>query len=51
MEEKVSIEAARAQYGVVIDPITKNVDVPATDALRRRLGSHRSHRCTGRMAG
>ena len=33
-EEKVSIEAARTQYAVVIDPATLTVDLEATRRLR-----------------
>jgi N-methylhydantoinase B len=33
-DEKVSLEAARSEYGVVLDPITFQVDVDATAALR-----------------
>jgi N-methylhydantoinase B len=36
--EKVSVEAAREQYGVVVDPVTFEVDEQATEALRRRKG-------------
>jgi N-methylhydantoinase B len=36
-DEKVSVEAARAEYGVVIDPITFAVDAEATAALRASL--------------
>jgi N-methylhydantoinase B len=36
IEGKVSIPAARAEYGVVIDPARLVVDPPATAALRRR---------------
>jgi N-methylhydantoinase B len=34
-EEKLSIEHARAEYGVAIDPVTMAIDTAATDALRR----------------
>ena len=33
----VSIEAAREQYGVVIDPVSMKADAAATDALRARM--------------
>jgi len=33
----VSVEAARDQYGVVIDPVSMKVDAAATDALRARM--------------
>jgi N-methylhydantoinase B len=36
-DEKVSFEAARSEYGVVLDPKTFQVDASATDALRARL--------------
>jgi N-methylhydantoinase B len=32
----VSVEAARKDYGVVIDPLTLALDMPATEALRAR---------------
>jgi N-methylhydantoinase B len=41
-DEKVSIEHARTEYGVVIDPVTAQVDLPATDALRIEMRSRRS---------
>ena len=36
-DEKVSLEAARTEYGVVLDPVTFAVDAEATAALRARL--------------
>ena len=36
-EGYVSLESARDDYGVVIDPSTMKVDVPATDELRSSL--------------
>jgi len=33
--DKVSLAAARDQYGVVIDPVTLQVDAPATIVLRQ----------------
>ena len=36
LDEYVSVEAARSQYGVVIDPATLEVDEAATSALRAR---------------
>jgi N-methylhydantoinase B len=38
VNELVSIEVARRDYGVVIDPATHDVDIAATDALRARAG-------------
>jgi N-methylhydantoinase B len=38
-DEKVSLEAARAEYGVVLDPVTFAVDTEATAALRAELRS------------
>jgi N-methylhydantoinase B len=35
----VSIEAARRDYGVVIDPTSKAVDLSATDAARSSMSS------------
>ena len=35
--DKVGLQAAREQYGVVIDEETMEVDQEATAALRRRL--------------
>jgi N-methylhydantoinase B/oxoprolinase/acetone carboxylase alpha subunit len=35
--DKVSLEAARSQYGVVLDPATFVVDEQATKALRRQM--------------
>jgi N-methylhydantoinase B len=37
----VSLEAAREEYGVVVDPDTRAVDGRATDALRRALAEAR----------
>ncbi len=39
-EEKLSLETARADYGVVIDPVTMAVDTAATTAVRRNAGGH-----------
>jgi N-methylhydantoinase B len=36
-DEKVSLEAARTEYGVVLDPATFAVDAAATAALREQL--------------
>jgi N-methylhydantoinase B len=36
-DEKVSLEHARSEYGVVFDPATGAVDALATDALRAKL--------------
>jgi N-methylhydantoinase B len=36
-DEKVSVAAARAEYGVIIDPETLQVDASATTALRREM--------------
>jgi N-methylhydantoinase B len=35
--ELVSIEAARSEYGVVIDPVTLEVDKEASDQLRKKI--------------
>jgi len=35
LDEYVSIESARDDYGVVIDPASKTVDAKATAALRK----------------
>ena len=35
--DKVSITAAREQYGVILDPLTLAVDMAATEAMRRDL--------------
>jgi N-methylhydantoinase B len=35
----VSIESARRDYGVVIDPNSRSTNIEATDALRKRLSS------------
>jgi hypothetical protein len=43
-DEKVSITAAREEYGVVLDPATLSVDERATVALR---ASMRGSRGTG----
>jgi len=44
LEEKLTIEYARKEYGVVIDPQTLTLDVAATDKLRtqmkKRGGTH-----------
>ncbi len=34
--EKVSLQSAKDDYGVVIDPQTMTIDQPATDKLRKR---------------
>ena len=48
--DRVSIEAARDKYGVVVDPETFEVDKQATQTLRESLLSQstkgRSHRST-----
>lgn len=36
-ERKVTLDTARNVYGVVIDPVTREVDYRATEELRRRL--------------
>jgi N-methylhydantoinase B len=41
-DEKVSIEHAHDEYGVIIDPATGGVDVPATSALRMEMRTSRS---------
>jgi N-methylhydantoinase B len=38
-ENKLSVETARTDYGVVIDPVTMTVDAAATAALRRNGGT------------
>jgi N-methylhydantoinase B len=35
LDEKLSLEFARRDYGVVIDPVSLTVDIDATDRLRR----------------
>jgi N-methylhydantoinase B len=37
LDELVSVEGARRDYGVVVDPDTLTLDADATDALRQRL--------------
>ncbi len=37
--EKISVDYARREHGVVLDPVTLAVDVAATEALRTRLRS------------
>jgi len=32
--DKVSLAAAREQYGVILDPLTLDVDLVATEAMR-----------------
>ena len=39
LDEYVSLEAARARYGVVIDPASMTVDTAATQALRARMAA------------
>ncbi len=41
MQEKVSVERARSDYGVVIDPETLVVDVEATNTTRDRMRNQR----------
>ena len=41
LDSRVSLESARADYGVVINPDTKTLDLPATDALREEMRSER----------
>jgi N-methylhydantoinase B len=36
-EDKVTVAAARAQYGVIIDPATLTLDLDATRQLRAAL--------------
>jgi N-methylhydantoinase B len=43
LNEKVSVEGARAEYGVVIDPETLEVDQQATANLRAQKGEKVSH--------
>ena len=37
LDGRVSQEAARGDYGVVVDPVAQRLDAAATEALRRRL--------------
>jgi N-methylhydantoinase B len=37
IDQKVSVEAARGSYGVVVDPATCTIDIPATKALRAEM--------------
>ena len=37
LDEKVSVSAARASYGVVVDPKTLQADLPATEKLRAEM--------------
>jgi N-methylhydantoinase B/oxoprolinase/acetone carboxylase alpha subunit len=39
LDEFVSLENARAQYGVVIDPVTQLIDKAATAVLRAEMGN------------
>jgi len=41
LDSRVSLESARADYGVVIDLNSKALDVPATEALREEIRSDR----------
>ncbi|MCB9957203.1 MAG: hydantoinase B/oxoprolinase family protein [Rhodospirillaceae bacterium] len=41
LDETVSIAAARADYGVVVDPQTLDLDLPATAALRAGMAAAR----------
>lgn len=43
LNEKVSIEAARRDYGVIIDPETLEIDYVETERLRKMLKSSRSN--------
>jgi len=42
LDEKVTLEFARREYGVVIDPTTMTVDVDATHELRCHTHAHGS---------
>ena len=37
LDEKITVEYARREYGVIIDPITKTVDQEASRTLRGTL--------------
>ena len=41
MADFVSVESARNDYGVIIDPDTFEVDVAASEALRARMRAER----------
>ena len=41
VEEFITLQAARADYGVVIDPTAMTVDVAATAALRAQMHAKR----------
>ena len=41
LDSRISLESARADYGVVIDPSAKSVDQPATESLRKEIHSER----------
>ena len=40
--EFVSLQAAREEYGVVIDPESRQVDIAATETLRKEMRSGRA---------
>ena len=41
LDSRISLESARADYGVVIDPAAKSVDISATESLREEVRSER----------
>ena len=41
LDSRISLESARADYGVVIDLGAKSVDVSATESLREEVRSER----------
>lgn len=47
LDDKLTVEYARREYGVIIDPITKTVDEEATKTLRETLENQPSAASTG----
>ena len=41
-QEKLTPEYARREYGVVVDPDTLVLDIPATEKLRAEMGLEQS---------
>ncbi len=41
-QEKLSVEYVRREYGVVLDPKTFALDIPATEKLRAEMSSANS---------
>ena len=43
-QEELSVEYVRREYGVVMDPITLALDIPATEKLRTKMSGSDSQK-------